>query len=558
MLKSLAIRDVVLIDRLSLEFDPGLCVLTGETGAGKSILLDALGLALGMRAEARLVRAGTKQAAVTAEFQVTDCGPLQDILDEHGVPAEDGGALLLRRTLGADGRSRAFINDAPVSVGLLRQIGDELVEIHGQFDSHRLMNPATHRGLLDAFGGLAGPLRTCRAAWDGWRAAAAARATAAASLEEARRDEAFLRHSAEDLRSLDPQAGEEESLARDRALMMHGEKVLDAMNAALAALQDGGGVESGLQSAVRALESVADKAEGALDAAIETLVRAASEAAEGIAELERASSAMDLDPARLEQTEERLFTLRAQARKHGVEVDELARVLAELEEKLAALDTGGAGLRELEEAEARAKADYLTAAGALGAARRKAAAALDQAVNAELPPLHLAGAEFVTQVDELAEDAWGADGTEKVGFLVATNPGAAPGPLGKIASGGELARFMLAIKVVLAGADRVPTLIFDEVDAGVGGATAAAVGERLAQLGRDVQVLVVTHSPQVAAQAARHLKVLKQAGSEAAATTVSALDDSARREEIARMLAGMEVTEEARAAALSLLDQRAS
>lgn len=563
MLTSLTVRDVVLIDRLVLEFPAGLCVLTGETGAGKSILLDALGLALGVRAEARLVRTGGGPATVAAAFQVARGAPVLATLQEHGIsPLEDqgdgGGTVILRRTLTADGRSRAFINDEPVSVGLLKRIGEDLVEIHGQFDNHRLLNPVQHRDLLDAFGGLGPAVAACRKAWDIWQQAAEARQKAADELEAARRDEEFLRHAAAELGALAPEEGEEDRLAQDRAVMMHGEKVVEGMNRAQAALNNGRGVEDGLQTALRELESVAEKAGGALEDTIAALGRALDETAEVGTLLNRAFQAVDLDPQKLEQTEERLFALRAQARKHNVQVDDLPALLAKMEAQIAAVDTGSGELQRLEQAEAEARKTYIRAAGSLSEARNKQAAKMDRAILGELAPLHLKGARFETRLTALDEDAWGPAGMEKVQFLIATNPGAAPGPLNKIASGGELARFMLALKVVLADADPVPTLIFDEVDAGIGGATAAAVGERLARLGGAVQVLVVTHSPQVAAQGAAHLKVQKSAEKDSTATTVAVLGADDRREEIARMLAGSEVTEEARAAALSLLDLRAS
>ena len=558
MLTSLTVRDVVLIDRLALDFPGGLCVLTGETGAGKSILLDALGLALGVRAESRLVRSGAGPATVSAGFQVPADTPILEEMAEHGLPLDEPGQIILRRTLTADGRSRAFINDEPVSVGMLKRVGEQLVEIHGQFDNQRLLIPSAHRGLLDAFGGHGAEAKACRAAWNGWQTAAAARLEAAENLEQARRDEEFLRHAAGELSELDPQTGEEERLAQDRAIMMHGEKVLEAMTEARRLLDEGRGVEGSLQAALRELEGVADKAGGALDGTVETLNRAALEVSEGLASLDRASDKLNLDPAKLEATEERLFALRAQARKHGVEVDGLPAVLADITAKLDALETGSGDLQRLEAKEQKARQAYIQAAQALTAARTAAGGRLDQAVAGELEPLHLGGARFETGLESLDEDAWGPDGAEKVQFRIATNPGAAPGPLNKIASGGELARFMLALKVVLADADTVPTLIFDEVDAGIGGATASAVGERLARLGASFQVLVVTHSPQVAAQGDGHLKVLKALGADQAATTVETLDDDQRRDEIARMLAGSEVTDEAQAAAMALLAGRAS
>ena len=555
MLSTLSIRDVVLIDRLELEFQPGLCALTGETGAGKSILLDALGLALGLRADARLVRHGAAQAVVSAAFELEVDHPAFALLMEHGVAAGEGD-LVLRRVLGTDGRSRAFVNDQPVSIALLRRIGDALVEIHGQFESQRLLDPATHRDLLDAFGRLRPLCEATSQSWRGWRAAADARDRAEAELEAARRDEAYLRHAVDELEALNPCSGEEERLAQHRALLMNSEKLMQAMDEAAAELNgsDGErGVEDALRAAVRLLERVADKAEGRLDAAVGALERSLSEAVEGQALVEKAVADMDLDPRRLEEIEERLFALRALARKHGCGVDDLMELRGNLTAKLAAVDDGAdavAGLvREQEEARAR----YLEAADRLSGGRVKAASELDAGVAAELEPLRLGKAKFGTGVERLGEKEWGEHGIDRVAFLVATNPGIPPGPLTRIASGGELARFMLALKVVLAQADPVPTLIFDEVDAGIGGAVAAAVGERLARVAGEVQVLVLTHSPQVAALGGHHWRVSKSAGDAGARTRVDVLDETERREEIARMLAGTKVTEEARAAAESLL-----
>jgi len=552
MLRTLSIRDVVLIGRLEITFKSGLCTLTGETGAGKSILLDALGLALGQRADARLVRHGAEQASVTAVFETGPEPPVAGLLADQEIESEDG-QIILRRVLGADGRSRAFINDQPVSAGLLRRVGEDLAEIHGQFENQRLLNPAVHRALLDSFGGLDGAAGGVAKAHQAWARATDERARAAAALEQARRDEEYLRHAADELARLDPQTGEEETLAARRAMMMHGEKLMEALGRAAAELDAGPGVEGALRAGLRHLEQVADKAEGRLDDVIRTLEQAALEAAEGAALLERLSAQVDLDPARLEEAEERLFGLRALARKHGVETDALAQVHADISTQLAALEDGGADLARLERAESEARAAYVAAAEKLSAARAKAAAKLDKAVAAELEPLRLGKARFVTVLEPLGEDAWGETGCERVVFQVATNPGAPPGPLNKIASGGELSRFSLALKAVLAGADPVPTIVFDEVDSGVGGAVAAAVGERLAKLAGTAQVLVVTHSPQVAARAGHHWQVSKSDNGKGVLTTVDALDDAARREEIARMLAGESVTDEARAAAESLI-----
>ncbi len=552
MLHSLSIRDVVLIGRLDLSFREGLCVLTGETGAGKSILLDALGLALGARAEARMVRAGAAQAVVSAEFEVPDGHPALAILAEQDLLGEDG-IILLRRTLAADGRSRAFVNDRAVGVNLLKQVGDSLVEIHGQFESQKLMNPASHRALLDAFGGHEALLAEVTAACRGWRVAAEARRAAAEEMERARRDEDFLRHAAEEIAALAPKGGEEAELAARRTVMMHGEKLAQAMNEAMETLAEGRGVEVLLQHAARRLERVSAQAEGRLDPIIAALDRAASEAADAESALERVSADLDLDPRHLEQLEERLFALRGLARKHGVAVDALAGLQAELEDRLTALEGGSDTLQRMEREEVAARAAFADHCIRLFRARRQAAAELDKAVAGELKPLRLGGATFGTAVEQLEPAEWSETGGDSVSFRVATNPGAKPGPLHKIASGGELARFMLALKVVLARADPVPTIVFDEVDAGVGGAIAAAVGERLARLGRGLQVLVVTHSPQVAAVGTHHWRVAKVQRSGAAETVVSELSSEERREEIARMLAGARVTDEARAAADSLL-----
>jgi len=553
MLCRLSIRDVVLIERLDIEFSSGLGVLTGETGAGKSILLDSLGLALGSRAEARLVRHAAGQAQVTAEFDLPPGHPVFALLDEHGLAVE-GEPLLLRRQLGADGRSRAFINDQSVSVGLLRQVGAELVEVHGQFDNQRLLNPATHMSLLDAHGGHGALLAVTADAHGAWREARAERARAEDELEAARKDEEFLRHAVEELAQLAPQEGEEERLAQERQMLMHGEKLIEALNAAAKALDDGAGVERMLRDAMRALDPVAEKAEGLLDPALAALDQAGEQVALALQELDIAANRVDLDPRHLEQVEERLFAMRALARKHNVDVTALAGLYGKLERQLAAIDDGGQRLDALKKAELQARAAYAEAAAQLSQARKEAAGGLDRAVAGELEPLKLGQAAFRTTVNSSDEpDAWGERGWDRVAFEVATNPGAPAGPLNKIASGGELSRFMLALKVVLAQSDPVPTLVFDEVDSGIGGAVADAVGQRLARLGADVQVLVVTHSPQVAARGRAHWHVAKAEAEGGVRTQVSALDAGQRTDEIARMLAGESVTTEALAAAESLL-----
>ena len=552
MLRTLTIRDVVLIGRLELSFVSGLGVLTGETGAGKSILLDALGLALGMRADARLVRHGTPQASVTAEFEVVEDHIVKRILAEQGIEA-GGEALLLRRVLSADGRSRAFVNDQPVSVTLLRRLGCSLVEMHGQFESQRLLDQSTHRQLLDAYGGTAPLLAAVLAAWRTWSAATEARIRAAGELERLGRDEEYLRHAVAEIGELDPQPGDEEELAARRTLMMHSEKLIEAINQAAGELGAGRGVGDSLSAAIRHLERVAEMAGGRLDGVVAALGRAVLEAEEASALLAKASAEMDLDPQSLEAVEERLFALRGLARKHRVTVDALAALGGELAGQLAAFEDGGANLARLEGDEAAARSAYIEAAKELSKARRVAAEKLDKVVAGELAPLKLGKARFVTALEPLGEDGWGELGMDGAAFQVATNPGAPPGPLNKISSGGELARFTLALKVALAEADPVPTVVFDEVDSGVGGAVAAAVGERLARLAGSFQVLVITHSPQVAARGLHHWRVSKSEAASGALTAVDVLTEEARNEEIARMLAGAKVTDEARAAAGSLL-----
>lgn len=554
MLTGLVIRDVVLIDRLDLSFGPGLSVLTGETGAGKSILLDALGLALGARADSGLVRHGRDQASVTATFEISPEHPVDGLLAEADLEPRDG-PLVLRRVVSADGRSRAYANDHPISVGLLRQLGDMLVEIQGQFDQRGLMDPATHRVILDAMGGLdTGPVAQAHAAW---RAAAERHDRARSEAEAARADEDYLRHAVAEFDRLAPETDEETRLTETRAVLANAEAVLSSMDAAVGALasDSDGDAESRIAQAQRVLERITDKAGGRLDPAIAALERCAAELQEALAELRSAADGIDADSGQLAELDDRLHALRDLARKHNVQPDDLPDVHRRMGERLAAIDGQGDGLAQLAQAETAARTGYLTAAEALSAARLAAASRLDRAILAELPPLRLDKARFETRVERRDEDRWAADGIDSVAFLVTTNPGAPPGPLSRIASGGELSRFLLALKVVLAEAGPVPTLVFDEVDSGVGGAVAAAVGDRLSRLADRLQVLVVTHSPQVAAQGAHHWHVEKATAADAAVTTVARLDTEARREEIARMLSGAAVTAEARAAADSLLSQ---
>ena len=553
MLATLSIRDFVLIEKLDLEFAHagGLGALTGETGAGKSILIDALGLVLGARAESGVVRRGAPQSSIAASFDLPREHPARSILAEQGFDGED--LLTLRRTIAADGRGRAFVNDQPASVALLRRLGDTLVEIQGQMDQHGLLDMGTHRASLDAFAGLEKQAAAVASAWTAWRSAEQAHAESLTTAEAARRDEDFLRHAVKELKSLAPKADDEETLASERALMRAGSALGEAVTQALSELEQGRGAVTSLRTAHRLIERNVDKADGRLDAALAALDRALSEATEAQAQLEIARDALEFDPARLEKIEERLFALRAMARKHNVAVAGLSDLAEKFSAQLAALDDGEAGLKKLAAEAKAARATYVTAAEAQAAARRKGAARLDKAVAAELTPLKLERAKFVTGVAALPEAEWSAAGMDRVQFTVSTNPGAPPAPIARIASGGELSRFLLALKVCLAKAGDAPTIVFDEVDSGIGGATAAAVGERLKRLAKDVQVLVVTHSPQVAAVADRHWLIRKTTTRTAASTDVLALDAQGRREEIARMLSGAEVTVEARAAADRLL-----
>jgi DNA repair protein RecN (Recombination protein N) len=554
MLVSLSIRDFVLVERLDLSFvqggRPGLSALTGETGAGKSILIDALSLALGARADSAAVRRDASQASVTASFDLPDEHAAHAILLEHGFEHED--ALTLRRTVGADGRGRAFVNDQAASVALLRRLGETLVEIQGQMEQHGLLDMSTHRASLDAFAGLEKQSDAVRKAWQDWRGAEQALADARSAAAEARRNEDFLRHAVKELQALAPKADDEERLATERQLLRAGSALGEAVSQALGELE-GRSAVAALRGAHRVIERSVDKAAGRLDLSLAALDRALSEATEAQAQLEAAREALEFDPARLEKIEERLFALRAAARKHGVGVAELAALADTFASQLAALDDGEAGLKKLAAAAQAARGAYVAAAESQSTARRLGAARLDKAVAAELGPLKLEKARFVTELAALPEAEWSEAGTDRVQFLVSTNPGSAPAPIARIASGGELSRFLLALKVCLARVGDAATIVFDEVDSGIGGATAAAVGERLRRLAREVQVLVVTHSPQVAALADRHWLIRKTTTRSAASTDVLALDAKGRREEIARMLSGAEVTAEARAAADRLL-----
>ncbi|GGB26225.1 DNA repair protein RecN [Sphingomonas metalli] len=550
MLTQLSIRDVVLIEALDLDFGDGLGVLTGETGAGKSILLDALGLALGGRGDSGLVRHGAAQAVVTAAFDTPTAG-LAALLDENGVEVEPGEPLLVRRVVKADGGSRAFINNQPASATLLREIAPQLVEIHGQHDDRGLLNPRGHRALLDSFARLdTGPVAR---AWEALRRAQDRLAEARAEIETAARDREWLEHAVSELERLAPEPGEEEALAERRRSMQRAEKIAADLSAIEEYLEGSDGGLARLRQAARVLERVAGD-HPALAEALAAVDRSVIEGAAAEDRLAEARSALAHDPRALEEDEARLFELRAMARKHRVQPDDLAALSAELAAQLQRLEAGEGGIARLEQEVTAARADYESAADTLSAGRRAAAERLDAAVAGELAPLKLDAARFRTVVAPLGEDSWSGAGRDRVEFEISTNPGAPFAPLTKIASGGELSRFILALKVALAEQGGARTMVFDEIDRGVGGAVASAIGERLARLAQATQLLVVTHSPQVAARGAAHLLIAKASDGTVTRTGVRRLADAERREEIARMLSGATVTDEARAQADRLLE----
>ncbi|MFN2307826.1 MAG: DNA repair protein RecN [Paracoccaceae bacterium] len=552
MLRALDIRDMLIIDRLELEFQPGLNALTGETGAGKSILLDSLGFVLGWRGRAELVRAGAEQGEVIAEFDLAPGHPAHAVLRDAGIEAEDG-ELILRRVNSRDGRKTAWVNDRRVSGDVLRQLSDTLVELHGQHDDRGLLNPRGHRSLLDQFGGHEPLIAKVRAAWRDLATKRKALVEAETALEEVRKEEEYLRHAVGELDALSPEAGEEAALDASRRMMQAAERIRSDIAKAGEALGLQG-AEGMISDASRWLQGAADKAEGRLDAplaALERLMEDLDQAQRGVADC---LDALAFNPSELEDTEERLFALRGLARKHDVLADDLAPLAEELRARLAVLDGGEVELETRAKAVTLAEATYAEAAEALTSARQKAGATLDAAMAAELAPLKMERAVFTTEV---APATPGPEGQDDVTFRVATNPGAPAGPLNKIASGGELSRFLLALKVCLTAAEAGGlTLIFDEIDRGVGGATADAVGRRLAALAADGQVLVVTHSLQVAALAGHHWRVEKAQTAETTLSTVVALGAGDRIDEIARMISGDTVTDAARAAAKELIAAR--
>ena len=552
MLTRLSIRDIVLIDRLDIDFAAGLSVLTGETGAGKSILLDSFALALGARGDSGLVRQGAEQGQVTAAFDVPMNHPARAILKANDIPPDED--LILRRVQLADGRTRAFLNDQPVAAQVLRSVGTALVEIHGQHDDRALVDTTTHRLLLDAYGSLEAEAAEVARLWTVRRDAEQEVARHRAEVERAQREADWLRHAADELSKLAPEPGEETTLAERRTAMMQAEKVAEDLRDAHAVVAGSQSPVPALAAAVRRLERRQAQAPGLIAPAVKAIDTALTALDEARAHLEAALAAANHDPRVLERIEERLFALRAAGRKYNAAVDNLAALATRYASDLALIDAGAARLAALEKAAAEAGQAYAQAAAALSGRRARVAEMLDKAVNAELKPLKLERAKFSTAI-ESDPASGGPHGIDRAEFWVCTNPGTQPGPLMKVASGGELARFLLALKVVIADKGSAPTLVFDEIDTGVGGAVSDAIGVRLARLGRRVQALAVTHAPQVAARADHHYLITKDAAAKGkrVTTRVTELEPARRREEIARMLAGAEITAEARAAAERLI-----
>ncbi|MDW6020779.1 DNA repair protein RecN [Mesorhizobium sp. BAC0120] len=550
MLSHLLIRDIVLIEKLEIDFGSGLSVLTGETGAGKSILLDSLSLALGARGDASLVRHGAAQGQVTAVFDVPRNHPARMLLADNAI--EDDGDIILKRVQAADGRTRVFVNDQPASVALMRDIGRALVEIHGQHDDRALVEPAMHRQLLDAFGGHVGLADGVAELWKRWRSAEQELSRHRAKVEASAREAEYLRASAAELSKLDPQPGEETELSEKRAAMMRAEKIAADIADAQDVLSGPASAVPQLASLLRRLQRKAAEAPGLLDEIIKAIDSGLISLDAAQSAVEVAMRASEFDPKALESAEERLFALRAASRKFGVQVDDLAELRDSMLADLADLDAGEGRLHALEAQAATARDEYDREAVSLSEARAAAAASLSRAVMGELPALKLERAEFIVNLSASAENRT-PEGIDHVEFWVRTNPGTKPGPLMKIASGGELSRFLLALKVALADRGSAPTLVFDEIDSGVGGSVADAIGQRLARLAERVQVLSVTHAPQVAARAQTHYLISKSGGADRVSTGVAEMDRLARQEEIARMLAGATITEEARAAAERLL-----
>ena len=551
MLRSLNISNVVLIEQLDIDFKAGFGVLTGETGAGKSILLDSLGLVLGKRAETSLIRKGCEKLSVTAVFDNIDNTEFQKLLTDNDLDIES--EIMIKRTLSTSGSGKIFFNDQPISAKLLKEIGKYLVEIHGQFDNKGLLNPANHLSILDNFGGYKSLLDNCQTAYTAYKEATAKRISAENNIAKAKEDEDNLRHWINELEQLSPRIGEIEELQTRRQELMHAEKIIENLNYAYSALTQGKDVSSSLRAAQNGIDKANSYVDGKYDEIYSALDRALIEITDVVEQIESASSDIALNSSEQESIDSRIFALKDIARKHSVSVDDLAVTLENFKQQLSSIEMGEDGLNILRQDEQNKRINYIETANNLHKARVEAAQNLDTLVMNELPPLKMEKAKFVTLINKKAESEWSSLGFDDVCFTVATNPNSPQGPINKIASGGELARFMLALKVNLASSSNITTMIFDEVDTGIGGAVAQAVGERLSRLGQGVQVLVVTHSPQVAALGTYHFKVAKHTQNDITSTVVYPLSADERQEEIARMLAGETISDEARAAALKLM-----
>lgn len=553
MLLSLSVRNLVLIDKLDLDFNRGLSVLTGETGAGKSILLDALGLVLGNRAETSLIRHGEDKLSVSASFKIEDTHPVYGLLNEFEIETDD--EITIKRTLDLDGKGKIFINDQTVTAKFLKEVGKLLVEVHGQFDNHGLLNPSNHLAVLDAYGCYPEILSEVKHSYGIYRNNKHQRIEAEKTLQQAKTDEENLRHWIKELEKLNPQTDEENILAKKRIELMNAEKLIDGLNFAYASITQNVDVMSALRQANSAISKLNQLVDGRYNDIIDMLDQSTIQVSEAISSIETAAEDISTNRNELENIEERLFALKAMARKHNTTVDLLADTLENFKNQLNTIELGEENINSLRKEEEKAKLEYIKVANKLSLNRKNAAQCLDKKVMEELAPLKMEKAKFVTVIETVDDNSWSTDGVDNVYFTVSTNPNSPQGPINKIASGGELARFMLALKLNLAQSSSVKTMIFDEVDTGIGGATAQAVGDRLARLAKDVQILVVTHSPQVAAKSDNHFKVEKITKNNITTTNVVELNKDEKLEEIARMLSGEKISEEARAAASVLINK---
>ena len=551
MLKNLSISNFLLIDNLEIEFTSGLCVLTGETGSGKSILVDAIGLMVGMRGDTEYIQSGFDQCSVSGEFELSQDNGIKNILIENGIEIQS--QLILRRVLSLGGRSRAFINDIPVSVGLLRLVGGRLIEIHNQFDTYGLLDPVNHQAILDEYAKLENMITQTAKQYKSWKNAETTLSARIREYKSLKDEEELLNYTLKELNAIEPKSGEEEELTSRRKFLMSSEELRVVITDIFKNLEDTNGVNDNLRSNLGQIEKVLDKSGGKLDIVYSALERSVIEANEAATELENLIGSLDAEPGELELVEDRLFALKSLARKHSTTVDELSDLRASLEMQINDLDGIDSNIRDLEDKVEKRRQDFLEIARELSQARQKACNKLGEQVTKELGPLKLGSAQFIASIEPLEENEWSDQGCERIAFLVKTNPNTQLGPIHKVASGGELARLMLALKVCLAGAKSPGTIIFDEVDSGIGGATASAVGKRLLMLSKNTQVLVVTHSPQVTAKATMHWNVAKSENGKHSKTILKNLDDDQRKEEIARMLSGEKITEEARAAAEKLI-----